>query len=59
MDAATRIVCDPPAVVEPLLSPAEKVTSLVVIALTLIVFPAVGEAAMSVVMKMYSPCSPN
>lgn len=42
----------PPAVVEPDFVPEEKVTSLVVRALTLSVTPPVGEAAISEVMKM-------
>ena len=49
---AVIIICAPPAVVEPDLVPEEKVKSVVARALTLIVAPAVGEAAISTVMKM-------
>ena len=48
---SVTIVWVPPAPVEPDLLPAAKVRSPVAMALTLIVRPAVGEAAMSAVMK--------
>ncbi|OPZ52329.1 MAG: hypothetical protein BWY91_02360 [bacterium ADurb.BinA028] len=51
--SAATSVCTPPAVVEPLLVAAAKVTSFVVIAATLIVFSQPGFAAMSAVMKTY------
>ncbi len=50
---AVMIVCAPPADVEPVLFPREKVKSVVASALMLIVFPAVAVAARSAVMKMY------
>ena len=48
----------PPAVVEPDFEPDEKLISLVVNALTFMVFPPVGDAAMSVVIKIY-PVEPE
>ena len=50
---SVTIVCAPPAVVEPLLLPAVKVKLPVVSALTLIVLPPVGVAAISAVIKIY------
>ena len=56
--AADCNVFAPPAVVEPDFEPDEKLISLVVNELTFMVFPPVGEAAMSVVIKIY-PVEPE
>ena len=57
LEAACNVFA-PPALVEPDFVPDEKVISLVVNALTFMVFPPVGEAAMSVVIKIY-PVEPE